>query len=162
MCTTAGAAPALQDLVAGHVHVMFDIVPLTKEQLAGGRCVRWRSPRPSASPRCRTCRPLPSLACPGSRADPWFGLFAPAGTPRAAIDWVNAEASKAFSSPDLKARLGGQGLTLPLGTPEAFGKHVEAETGAGARSFARATSRRNDAPAAIARGERLGEGEDCS
>ena len=65
---------------------------------------------------------------PGVEGGPWFGLFAPAGTPRAAIDWVNAEAKKAFSSPDLNAKLVGQGLTLPLGTPEEFGAHVAAET----------------------------------
>jgi tripartite-type tricarboxylate transporter receptor subunit TctC len=65
---------------------------------------------------------------PGVEGGPWFGLFAPVGTPRAAIDWMNAEANKAFSAPDLKARLEGMGLTLPLGTPEDFGRHVEAET----------------------------------
>jgi tripartite-type tricarboxylate transporter receptor subunit TctC len=65
---------------------------------------------------------------PGVEGGPWFGLFAPAGTPRVAIDWMNAEAKKAFSAPDLKARLEGMGLTLPLGSPEDFGRHVEAET----------------------------------
>jgi tripartite-type tricarboxylate transporter receptor subunit TctC len=42
--------------------------------------------------------------------------------------WLNAEARKAFSSPDLKARLEGQGLTLPLGSPEDFASHIAAET----------------------------------
>jgi tripartite-type tricarboxylate transporter receptor subunit TctC len=74
---------------------------------------------------------VPTMAeagMPGVEGGPWFGLFAPAGTPRAAIDWVNAEAKKAFLSPDLNAKLVGQGLTLPLGTPEEFGAHVAAET----------------------------------
>ena len=59
-----GAAPALQDLVAGHVQVMFDIVPLTKAQLAAGR-VRplARSRRPSANLWYPTCPRSPSLAC---------------------------------------------------------------------------------------------------
>ena len=65
---------------------------------------------------------------PGVEGGPWFGLFAPAGTPRAAIDWINAQAIKAFSAPDLKPRLTDMGLTIPLGTPEDFGKHVSAET----------------------------------
>ena len=55
---------------------------------------------------------------PGVQGGPWFGLFAPAGTPRAAIDWINAQAIKAFSAPDLKPRLTAMGLTIPLGTPE--------------------------------------------
>ncbi len=123
-----GAAPALQDLVAGHVQVMFDIVPLTKEQLEAGRV---RALAVTAAKREPAVPNVPTMAesgMPGIEGGPWFGLFAPAGTPRAAIDWVNAEALKAFSSPDLKARLEGQGLTLPLGSPEDFGRHVEAET----------------------------------
>jgi tripartite-type tricarboxylate transporter receptor subunit TctC len=123
-----GAAPALQDLVAGHVQVMFDIVPLTKEQLAGGRV---RALAVTAAKREPAVPDVPTMAeagMPGVEGGPWFGLFAPAGTPRAAIDWVNAEAKKAFSAPDLNSKLVGQGLTLPLGTPEEFGAHVAAET----------------------------------
>jgi len=123
-----GAAPALQDLVAGHVQVMFDIVPLTKEQLAAGRVKALAITAARREPAVPNVPTFAELGMPGIEGGPWFGLFAPAGTPHAAIDWVNAEANKAFSSPDLKARLEGQGLTLPLGTPEAFGKHVEAET----------------------------------
>ncbi|MSP44951.1 MAG: tripartite tricarboxylate transporter substrate binding protein [Xanthobacteraceae bacterium] len=123
-----GAAPALQDLVAGHVQVMFDIVPLTKEQLAAGRVRPLAITSARREPAVPTVPTFAELGMPGIEGGPWFGLFAPAGTPRAAIDWVNAEANKAFLSPDLKARLEGQGLTLPLGTPEAFGKHVTAET----------------------------------
>jgi tripartite-type tricarboxylate transporter receptor subunit TctC len=123
-----GAAPALQDLVAGHVQVMFEIVPLTKEQLAAGRVRPLAITAAKREPAVPNVPTFAELGMPGIEGGPWFGLFAPTGTPKAAIDWVNAEANKAFSSPDLKARLEGQGLTLPLGTPEAFGKHVEAET----------------------------------
>ncbi|MEA2872627.1 MAG: hypothetical protein QOH67_2603, partial [Hyphomicrobiales bacterium] len=58
----------------------------------------------------------------------WFGLFAPAGTPPAAIAWVNREAKKAFAAPEVRERFAGQGAVLPLDTPEAFGAHVAAET----------------------------------
>jgi tripartite-type tricarboxylate transporter receptor subunit TctC len=123
-----GAAPALQDLVAGHVQVMFDIVPLTKQQLAAGQV---RALAVTSARREPAVPEIPTMAeagMPGVEGGPWFGLFAPAGTPRAAIDWLNAEAKKAFSAPDLKSRLEAQGLTLPLGTPEEFGAHVAAET----------------------------------
>jgi tripartite-type tricarboxylate transporter receptor subunit TctC len=123
-----GAAPALQDLVAGHVQVMFDIVPLTKQQLAAGQV---RALAVTSARREPAVPDIPTMAetgMPGVEGGPWFGLFAPAGTPRAAIDWINAEAHKAFSAPDLKNRLEAQGLTLPLGTPEEFGRHVAAET----------------------------------
>jgi len=123
-----GAAPALQDLVAGHAQLMFDIVPLTKEQLAGGRVRALAVTAAKREPAVPDVPTFAEIGMPGIEGGPWFGLFAPAGTPRAAIDWVNAEAKKAFSAPDLNARLVGQGLTLPLGSPEDFGRHVEAET----------------------------------
>ena len=123
-----GAAPALQDLVAGHVQVMFDIVALTKEQLAAGRVKALAVTGAKREPAIPNVPTFAEIGMPGVEGGPWFGLFAPAGTPRAAIDWVNAEARKAFAAPDLKARLENMGLTLPLGSPEDFGKHVEAET----------------------------------
>ena len=123
-----GAAPALQDLVAGHVQVMFDIVALTKEQLAGGRVRALAVTSAQREPAIPEVPTMTEAGMPGVEGGPWFGLFAPAGTPRAAIDWVNAQANKAFSAPDLKARLTAMGLTIPLGTPEAFGAHVAAET----------------------------------
>jgi tripartite-type tricarboxylate transporter receptor subunit TctC len=123
-----GAAPALQDLVAGHVQVMFDIVPLTKAQLAAGLV---RALAVTSAQREPAVPDIPTMAeagMPGIEGGPWFGLFAPAGTPRAVIDWINAEAKKAFSAPDVKNRLETQGLRLPLGTPEEFGAHVATET----------------------------------
>ena len=123
-----GAAPALQDLVAGHVHVMFDIVPLTKQQLAAGQVRALAVTSPRREPAVPEIPTMAEAGMPGVEGGPWFGLFAPAGTPRAAIDWINSEAKRVFSAPDLKSRLEGQGLTLPLGTPEEFGAHVAAET----------------------------------
>ena len=50
---------------------------------------------------------------PGVEGGPWFGLFAPAGTPRAAIDWINAQANKAFSAPELQAAPESDGADHP-------------------------------------------------
>src|SRR5262245_11743857 len=123
-----GAAPAMQDLVAGHVQLMFGILPLAQAQLSAGkvRALAVMSPRGKrAMPRVPT---MGEAGAPGIEGGPWFGLMAPAGTPRPVIDWLNAEASKTFTSADLKARLEAQGLTLPLGSPEDFAKHIAAET----------------------------------
>jgi tripartite-type tricarboxylate transporter receptor subunit TctC len=123
-----GAAPALQDVVAGHVPAMFDSILLTKEPIVAGRV------RPLGVTGAKRDGLMPDVSTftevgiSGLEGGPWFGLFAPAGTPRAAIAWVNAEANKAFSARDLRSRLEGQGLTLPLGTPEALGRHVAADT----------------------------------
>ena len=58
----------------------------------------------------------------------WFGLLAPADTPRAIVDWLNAEARKAFEAPEVRERLTKQGLQLPLGTPEEFAALIAAES----------------------------------
>lgn len=123
-----GAAPALQDLVAGHVQMMFDIVALTKAQLEGGKVIALGVTSQQREPAIPNVPTMTEAGMPGIEGGPWFGLFAPKGTPRAAIDWLNAEAKKAFNAPDVKSRLTAQGLTLPLGSPEDFGKHVTAET----------------------------------
>jgi tripartite-type tricarboxylate transporter receptor subunit TctC len=122
-----GAAPALQDLLAGQVSIMFDIVPLTKEQLAAGRV---RALAVTARERVAVLPDVPTMAEAGMPVEggPWFGLLAPAATPRAVVDWLNAETTKAFSAPDVRDRLVSQGLALPLGSPEDFSKHIAAET----------------------------------
>ena len=89
-----GAAPASQDLVAGHVSMMFDIVPLARTQIAAGtvRALAVASPQ-----RLAAIPDVPTMAeagFPQIEGGPWFGLVAPAGTPRAIIDWLNAEAGR--------------------------------------------------------------------
>jgi tripartite-type tricarboxylate transporter receptor subunit TctC len=123
-----GAAPALQDLVAGQVQVMFDIVPLTKEQLAAGKVRALAVTAAKREPAVPDVPTMTETGMAGIEGGPWFGLFAPTGTPRPVIDWINAETRKVFSAPDIRSRLEGQGLTLPLGTPEDFAAHVAAET----------------------------------
>jgi tripartite-type tricarboxylate transporter receptor subunit TctC len=123
-----GAAPASQDLVAGHVSMLFDIVPLAVSNLQSGNV---RALAVCAAERVKALPDVPTIAeagLPGMEAGAWFGLFAPAGTPPAAIAWVNREAKKAFAAPDVRERFAGQGAVLPLDTPEAFGAHVAAET----------------------------------
>ena len=123
-----GAAPAVQDLIAGHVSIMFDTLTLAVPQVTAGKV---RALAVAAPQRIASLPDVPTTAevgLPELEGGPWFGLLVPAGTPRPIVDWLNGEAKKAFSAPDLKSRLEGQGLTLPLGSPEDFGRHVEAET----------------------------------
>ena len=123
-----GAAPASQDLLAGHVSMLFDIVPLAVSNLQSGKV---RALAVCAPERVKVLPDVPTIAeagLPGMEAGAWFGLFAPAGTPPAAIAWVNGEARKAFAAPEISDRFAGQGAVLPLGPPDQFGKHVAAET----------------------------------
>ena len=122
-----GAAPAGQDLVAGHVSMMFDIVPLARTQIAAGKV---RGLAVASKERLAAVADVPTMTeagFPQIEGGPWFGLVAPAGTPRAIIDWLNAEGRKAFSAPDVRERFLAQGILLPLGTPEDYGAFIAAE-----------------------------------
>ena len=123
-----GAGPAVQDLVAGHIQMMFDILPLAREQMLGGKV---RALGVMAQQRLSVVADVPTMAeqgMPELEGGPWFGLLAPANTPRPIIDWINAEANKIFSAPDIRDKLIPLGMNLPLGTPEAFAKHIADET----------------------------------
>ena len=123
-----GAAPAMQDLVAGHVAIMFDIVPLAREQIIAGKV---RALAIATPQRFAAVPDVPTMAeagLPAIEGGPWFGLMAPAGTPRPIIDWLNAETRKIFASGEARDRFIAQGMMLPLSTPEQFTAFVEAES----------------------------------
>lgn len=119
-----GAAPALQDLLGGHVMMMFDIMTFALPNMRSGRV---RALAVATTERAAVVPDLPTMAeagLPGIEGGAWFALFAPAGTPRAAIEWWNREARRALSEPDVRERFVSQGAALPLGTPEALGAFV--------------------------------------
>jgi tripartite-type tricarboxylate transporter receptor subunit TctC len=122
-----GAALAIQDLIAGHVQVMFDSVtlqaPLIKDGKTRGLAVL-APRRVEAVPEVPT---MDEAGFPRMQSGAWFGLFAPKGTPAAAIAWIAAETRKAFAVPEVRQRYLAQGTTLPLGTPEEFAQHIAAE-----------------------------------
>jgi tripartite-type tricarboxylate transporter receptor subunit TctC len=123
-----GAALALQDVVAGHVDMMFDVVALTREHAAAGRVRALAVLAPQRNPVLPEVPTSAEVGLAALEGGAWFGLMAPAGTPRAVIDWLNAEARKAFEAPEVRERLTKQGLTLPLGTPEEFAGLIAAES----------------------------------
>jgi tripartite-type tricarboxylate transporter receptor subunit TctC len=123
-----GAAPAIQDLVAGHVSVMFDIVPLARTQLAAGKV---RALAVASKGRLAAVPAVPTVAeagYPELEGGPWFGILAPAGTPRPIVEWLNAETRKAFNAPDVRERFLAQGMTFALDTPDAFAAFMAAES----------------------------------
>jgi tripartite-type tricarboxylate transporter receptor subunit TctC len=122
-----GAAPAAQDLAAGHVSMMFDVVSLALPQIKAGRV---RGLGVAAKERVAALPDVPTMAQQGMPIEvgAWFGMLGPAGMPPEAIAWVNREANKVFSVPDTRNRFVQQGAAMPLGTPEAFAKFIEAES----------------------------------
>jgi tripartite-type tricarboxylate transporter receptor subunit TctC len=123
-----GAAPALQDLIAGQVSMMFDVVPLSKEHIAGGKV---RALAVATKQRVPTLPDVPTMAeagLPEVEAGAWWGLLLPTGTPPQMVEWLNRETKRALSAPDVRANLENQGMTLYLGTPAEFADHIATET----------------------------------
>ena len=122
-----GAGPALTDLMAGQVQVFFDNLPSSYPHIKSGklRALGVTSVAPDSS-----LPDVPAIAAtvPGYEATAWFGIGMPKGTPRAAIDRMNAEVNKLLADPKMRARLAELGGTPIPGTPEDFGKTIAAET----------------------------------
>jgi tripartite-type tricarboxylate transporter receptor subunit TctC len=121
-----GAPQAAQDVIGGQVSMMFDVVTLAAEPIKAGRM---RALGVTSKERNAALKDIPTLAEQGLPLEisAWFGLIAPAGTPPAVIAWLNREANKVFSAPEVRGRFVTQGATLPLGPPEAFGAFIDAE-----------------------------------
>src|SRR5207344_468198 len=74
---------------------------------------------------------VPTIAesgLPGFEASSWFGILAPAGTPRDVIMKINGDVAKWLASPDAKEKLAAQGANAAGGSPEDFARHIAAET----------------------------------
>jgi tripartite-type tricarboxylate transporter receptor subunit TctC len=122
-----GAAPAAQDLAAGHVNMMFDVVSLALGSIHAGRI---RPLGVATKQRVSVLPEVPTMTEQGAPVETgaWFGLFAPAGTPPAAIAWMSREANKAFATPEGSSRFVKQGASVPLLSTDAFAKFMRAES----------------------------------
>jgi len=119
-----GAAPAMTDLLAGHVDLYFDAISNVAPHLQAGKL---RALATTASKRLAQFPDLPTmteLGYPEVQADAWFALFAPRGTPQAAIQLMNAEFGKALRDESIAKPLRDMGLDIVPGTPEQLGATV--------------------------------------
>ena len=123
-----GSAPALTDLLAGQVHVMFDNLPPSMQHIKAGTL---RPLGVTTAERSPELPDVPTVAetVPGYEASAFFGLSAPKGTPREIIELINKEVNLALKDPDIRAKLKTLGGIPIAGTPEDFGKIVASETG---------------------------------
>jgi tripartite-type tricarboxylate transporter receptor subunit TctC len=122
-----GAGPALQDLIAGQVDMMFDGLGSSANHIKGGRL---RAIAVAGDKRAPGFADLPTAAeggLPGYKVATWYGLWAPKGTPRDAISGMTAEMKKALNSDELKATWNGLGTDSPNLWGDDFGKFVSSE-----------------------------------
>jgi len=122
-----GAAPALIALIPGQVHVMFDNLPSSAPHIKSGKV---RALAVTSAAREPSLPGVPTVAetVPGYEASPWFGIGMPKGSPRAAIERINAEVNRALDDPKMRERLADLGARPLKGTPEDFGRVIAEET----------------------------------
>jgi tripartite-type tricarboxylate transporter receptor subunit TctC len=122
-----GQAPALADLLAGQVQVLFATSPASIEYVRSGKL------RALAVTTAVRAEALPDLPCvgefvPGYEASAWYGIGAPQKTPAEIIERLNKEANAGLADAKLKVRLADLGGTLIPGSPADFGKLIADET----------------------------------
>jgi len=122
-----GGAPALTDLIAGQVHVMFDNLPTSAEHVRSGRL---RGLAVTGTARSHVLPDLPTVAdfLPGYEASAWYGLGAPRNTPAAVIDRLNDAVNAILADPTSQGRFAELGASLLPGSPADFGKLLADET----------------------------------
>jgi tripartite-type tricarboxylate transporter receptor subunit TctC len=128
-----GSAPALTDLVGGQVQLMFDNLPSSLAFIKAGKLRALAVTSAQRSPALPDVPTVAESGVSGFEASSWFGLLAPAGTPRDVVTKINADTQKWLASPDAKDKLAAQGAAAAGGSPEDFAKHIEAETAKWAR-----------------------------
>jgi tripartite-type tricarboxylate transporter receptor subunit TctC len=122
-----GGAPAVADLLGGHVQVMFNVMPESIEYIRAGKL---RALAVTSASRSDALPDLPILAdfVPGFEASYWAGVGAPKNTPAEIIGKLNKEINAALADPLLKARFADLGSTVFPSSPAEFGKFVADET----------------------------------
>ena len=124
-----GSSPALADLVGGQVQLMFDNLPSSLALIKAGKL---RAIAVTSLTRSTALPDVPTIAesgLPGFEASSWFGLLAPAGTPRDVVTKVNGEVAKWLATPEAKEKLAAQGAIVATGlAPEDFVRHIASET----------------------------------
>jgi len=122
-----GGAPALTDLIAGQVHVMFDNVPTSAEHIKAGKL---RGLAVTSTARSEVLPDLPTVAdfLPGYEASAWYGLGVPKNTPGEVIDKINKATNAILADPKSQARFAELGASLLPGSSADFGKLIAEET----------------------------------
>ncbi|MBP1859033.1 Bug family tripartite tricarboxylate transporter substrate binding protein [Rhizobium herbae] len=121
-----GSGPALNDVIGNQVPIMFDNLPSSSGHIKSGTL---RALAVTTKERAPSFPDVPTIAetIPGYETYTWNTLFAPAGTPKEAIDRLNASAKKALADPAVAEKMKDFSATIVASTPEELAVHVTAE-----------------------------------
>jgi tripartite-type tricarboxylate transporter receptor subunit TctC len=122
-----GSGPAVTDLLGGQVHMMFDNIPSSLPHIKSGKL---RALATTGAKRDPALPDLPTIAesgVSGYESGVWFGLSAPAATPKEIVNRLNAAAVQATRSPEFIKRMTDLGYIIIPGTPEEMGAMIKTE-----------------------------------
>ena len=123
----SGAGPALRDLIAGQVDVMFDGLGSSAAHIKGGRIRALAVAADKRAPGFPEVPTAPEAGAANYKVATWYGIWAPKGTPREAISAMQNEMRKALNSDELKTMWTGLGTETPNLWGDDFGRHVSSE-----------------------------------
>jgi tripartite-type tricarboxylate transporter receptor subunit TctC len=122
-----GSAPALTDVMAGQVDLMFDTMLSSMPHVKAGKL---KALGVTSAQRSSVAPDLPTVAesgLSGYEAIAWNGLLAPTGTPKEVIARLNTELKAVLESPDIRQRFEAQGFASTWNTPAAYGSFLQSE-----------------------------------
>ena len=123
----AGSAQAITDLLAGRVDLVFTPASTVIQMVHDGKLVALAATESKRIPIAPDVPTMEEAGLPGFDTGLWFGLVAPAGTPRGAIDKIAAAANTAIKTDAVVKALSPQGIDLVGGTPDEFGRYIASE-----------------------------------
>jgi tripartite-type tricarboxylate transporter receptor subunit TctC len=123
-----GTAPAMTDVVVGVVDVMFTGPPSAKSMSEGGKLKLLGVAAPNRMALLPDVPTISEAGVPGFEMASWFGLLAPAKTPKPIVDRLSAEVSKAVHDPRFADKMNTQGLDVVGSTPEEMSATMKADT----------------------------------
>ena len=131
-----GTALSIPDLMSGQVSILFDSIVSAMPHIKSGKL---RTLGVSGAQRSSLVPDLPTIAesgLPGFASDTYFGVFAPAGTPRDIVVRLNGAINQALAAPDFRDKLASLGAEPVGGDPEKFAAQIRAETAKWAKVIA--------------------------
>jgi tripartite-type tricarboxylate transporter receptor subunit TctC len=122
-----GSGPAAADVAGGQVQLMFDAIAPELPHITSGRVKVLAAISPNRLAIAPDAPTMTELGFRSINVSIWYGLMAPAGTPRNVIAALNEEANRILKTPEVIARMAGAGIDAQGSTPEAFGQFIRDE-----------------------------------
>ena len=123
-----GSGPALTDVMAGFVEIMFENLPSALPFINANKLKVLAVTGKDRSPVLKSVPTLAESGFPGFDMVSWQALVAPAGTPRAVVDRLNAEVAKVLKTPEIREKMTGLGTDVVANSPEQFAQYLREET----------------------------------